>query len=77
MLRMRFKEQQFSQKTIPKLVRTRERSTASWAPFAGGCLLSFQCCLRANGVILKEDGVLPSRLKHHFNFPKSVTSAEW
>ena len=32
MLRMRFKEQQFSQKTIPKLVRTRERSTASWAP---------------------------------------------
>jgi len=32
MLRMRFKEEQFSQKTIPKLVRTRERSTASWAP---------------------------------------------
>ena len=32
MLRMRFREQQFSQKTIPKLVRTRERSTASWAP---------------------------------------------
>ena len=31
MLRMRFREQQFSQKTIPKLVRTRERSTASWA----------------------------------------------
>ena len=74
MLRMRFREQQFSQKTIPKLVRTRGRSTASWA---GGCLLSFQCCLRANGVILKEDGVLPPRLKHHFNFPKSVTSAEW
>ena len=35
----------------------------------GGCLLSFQCCLRANGVILREDGVLPPRLKHHFNFP--------
>ena len=34
---------------------------------AAGCLLSFQCCLRANGVILKEDGVLPPRLKHHFN----------
>ena len=32
MLRMRFKEQQSSQKTIPKLVRTRERSTASLAP---------------------------------------------
>jgi len=32
LLRMRFKEEQFSQKTIPKLVRTRERSTASWAP---------------------------------------------
>ena len=32
MLRMRFREQQFSQKTIPKLVRTRERSAASWAP---------------------------------------------
>ena len=32
MLCMRFKEQQFSQKTIPKLVRTRERSMASWAP---------------------------------------------
>ena len=44
---------------------------------AGGYLLSFQCCLRANGVILKEDGVRPPRLKHHFNFPKSVTSAEW
>ena len=32
LLRMRFKEEQFSQKTIPKLVRTRERSTASRAP---------------------------------------------
>ena len=32
MLRMRFKEKQSTQKTIPKLVRTREECTASLAP---------------------------------------------
>ena len=32
--------------------------TAIWKPG-----LSFQCCLRADGVIYKEDGVLPPRLK--------------
>ena len=32
MLRMRFKEKQSNQKTIPKLVRTREECTASLAP---------------------------------------------
>ena len=32
MLRMRFKEKQSNQKTIPKLVRTREECMASLAP---------------------------------------------
>ena len=32
MSRMRFKEQQSSHKTIPKLVRTREESKAALAP---------------------------------------------
>ena len=54
MLHMRFNEEQFSQKTIPKLVRMREKSTAALAPFAGGWLLSFQCCLRANGVSIER-----------------------
>ena len=57
---MRLKEQQSSRKTIPKLVRTREESKAALAPLQ---VVVYEISIVVCGLMGKEDGVLPPRLK--------------